>query len=89
MCSRTCRFTPDLYVIASLINHLTDDSEQSSDIANIWKQISKSPSNPLHGLSFARIPADGVQIDGSKWDSISFVEKDALHFSASKEIQSG
>ena len=78
---------PDLHIIASLINGLSEDTEQSSDLASIWKQLSKSPTNPLHGIIFSKIPEDGIQLNGTKWDSLSFVEKKALHFSPIKQTQ--
>ena len=78
---------PDLHIIASLINGLSEDTEQSSDLASIWKQLSKSPTNPLHGIIFSKIPEDGIQLNGTKWDSLSFVEKKALHFSPVKQTQ--
>ena len=76
---------PDLHVLASLINGLCDDAEQSSDLATIWKQMSKSPTNPLNGIVYSHIPDDGIQLNGAKWDSLSFVEKNALHFSPVKQ----
>jgi NADH-quinone oxidoreductase subunit G len=78
---------PDLHIIASLINGLSEDIEQSSDLASIWKQLSKSPTNPLHGIIYSKIPEDGIQLNGTKWDSLSFVEKKALHFSPLKQTQ--
>ena len=78
---------PDLHIIASLINGLSEDTEQSSDLASIWKQLSKSPTNPLHGIIYSKIPEDGIQLNGTKWDSLSFVEKKALHFSPLKQTQ--
>ena len=78
---------PDLHIIASLINGLSEDTEQSSDLASIWKQLSKSPTNPLHGIIYSKIPEDGIQLNGTKWDCLSFVEKKALHFSPVKQTQ--
>jgi NADH-quinone oxidoreductase subunit G len=78
---------PDLHILASLINGLSDDTEQSSDLASIWKQLSKSPTNPFHGIIYSKIPEDGIQLNGTKWDSLSFVEKKALHFSPFKQTQ--
>ena len=78
---------PDLHIIVSLINGLSEDADQSSDLASIWKQMSKSTTNPLHGIVYSKIPGDGIQLDGAKWDSLPFVEKKALHFSPLKQTQ--
>lgn len=77
---------PDLHVFSSLTNALSDSS-QTPDLAKVWAQMSKSPTNPLHGISFAKIPSDGMQLDGSKWDALTFVEKKALHYSPSKQLK--
>ena len=77
---------PDLHVYASLANALSESS-QTPDLAQVWTQMSKSPTNPLHGISYAKIPSDGLQLDGSKWDSLSFVEKKALNYSPSKHLK--
>ena len=77
---------PDIHVFASLANALSESS-QTSDLAQVWTQMSKSPTNPLHGISYAKIPSDGLQLDGSKWDGLSFVEKKALNYSPSKHLK--
>ena len=77
---------PDVHVYGSLANALAESS-QTPDLAQVWTQMSKSPTNPLHGISYAKIPSDGLQLDGSKWDSLSFVEKKALNYSPSKHLK--
>ena len=78
---------PDLHILASLINSLSEDGEQSADLAQIWKQLSKSATSIFHKLSFSSIPSDGFQLDGKKWSELDFVEKKALHFSPAKQLQ--
>ena len=72
---------PDLNIIASIINGVQREKNQSYDLNEIWKQLSKSSTNPLHKIVFADIPSEGIQLDGSRWNSLKFVEKEALHFS--------
>ena len=78
---------PDLHVLASLINSFSEESDQSADLAQVWKQMSKSPSSVFHGLSYAKITGDGTQLDSKKWEDLPFVEKEALHFSSLKQLQ--
>lgn len=78
---------PDLHVLASLINSLSEDGEQSADLSQVWKQLSKSATSIFHKLSFSSIPSDGYQLDGKKWSELDFVEKKALHFSPAKQLQ--
>lgn len=72
---------PDLNIIASIINGVQREKNQPYDLNEIWKQLSKSSTNPLHKIVFADIPSEGIQLDGSRWNSLKFVEKEALHFS--------
>ena len=46
---------PDLHVLASLINSFSEESDQSADLAQVWKQMSKSSTSVFHGLSYAKI----------------------------------
>lgn len=78
---------PDLHIIASLINSLLDEGEQSADLAQIWKQLSKPATSIFHKLGFSSIPSDGFQLDGKKWSELDFVEKKALHFSPANQLQ--
>ena len=78
---------PDLHVLASLINSFSEESDQSADLAQVWTQMSKSPTSVFHGLSYAKIPGDGTQLDSKKWEDLPFVEKEALHFSSLKQLQ--
>ena len=78
---------PDLHVLASLINSFAEESDQSADLAQVWTQMSKSPTSVFHGLSYAKIPGDGTQLDSKKWEDLPFVEKEALHFSSFKQLQ--
>ena len=78
---------PDLHVLASLINSFSEESDQSADLAQVWKQMSKSPTSVFHGLSYAKIPSDGTQLDNKKWEEIPFIEKESLHFSPLKQLQ--
>ena len=75
---------PDLHIIASLLNTLDQEKQQTSDLVSIWKQLSKSSTNPLHKIKYTDIPQDGIQLDSTRWSDLDFVEKKALHFSPSK-----
>ena len=74
---------PDLHIIASLLNTLDQEKKQTSDIVSIWKQLSKSSTNPLYKIKYTDIPQDGIQLDSTRWSDLDFVEKKALHFSPS------
>ena len=77
---------PDLHLFASLITSL-GEHKQSSDLAEVWKEIGKPSTSVFKGLTFSRISDDGTQLDSSKWDSFSFVEKEALHYKPIPQLQ--
>ena len=80
---------PDVSIFARLINELTDEGESSSDIDSIWKEMARSSTSPLKGLSFSDFKKEGVQLDGSKWADLAFVEKKALHFQPNAKPKGG
>jgi len=80
---------PDVSIFARLINELTDEGESSSDIDSIWKEMARSSTSPLKGLSFSDFKKEGVQLDGSKWADLAFVEKKALHFQPNAKPKDG
>ena len=78
---------PDFSIFARLINELTDQTELGSDLDSIWKEMARSSTSPLKGLSFSDFKKEGVQLDGSKWADLAFVEKKALHYEPIAEPQ--
>ena len=75
---------PDLYVLCKLIELLDKKNVIAADFSVIWKNLSSLPRSPLKGVSFDDVTAASVKIDGSKWDNLPFVEKNALHFKPTK-----
>ena len=71
---------PDVRVLSRLVKELTLEEQVSSDLDSIWKEMGRSPTSPLRGLSFSDTKKNGIQLDGSKWDDLPFVEKKALHY---------
>lgn len=69
---------PDIKIISRLLNELSEDQEHSSDLHEIWKGMSRS--TLLKGLSFSALKKQSVQLDGSKWAELPFVELKALHY---------
>ena len=80
---------PDVSILARLINELTGEGESSSDIDSIWKEMARSSTSPLKGLSFSDFKKEGVQLDGSKWADLAFVEKKALHYQPNAKPKGG
>ena len=77
---------PDVSILARLINELNGEAELSSDLSAIWKMMARSSTSPLKGLSFSDFKKDGIELDGSKWDKLPFVEQKALHYEPIAEL---
>ena len=71
---------PELNILCRLIGLMDEENTIIPDFSVIWKNLSSPPKSPLKGVSFVDVIAGSVKIDGSKWDDLPFVEKNALHF---------
>jgi NADH-quinone oxidoreductase subunit G len=80
---------PEVSVFSRLINDLNGEGELSSDLNSIWKMMARSSTSPLKGLSVSDFKKDGIQLDGSKWADLPFVEQKALHYEAVAEPKRG
>ena len=49
------------------VKELTEQEEVANDLDSIWKEMGRSSTSPLKGLSFSDTKKDGIQLDGSKW----------------------
>lgn len=77
---------PDISILVRLINELNGEAELSSDLSAVWKMMARSSTSPLKGLSFSDFKKDGIELDGSKWDELPFVEQKALHYEPTAEL---
>ncbi|HAE11012.1 MAG TPA: ferredoxin [Opitutae bacterium] len=71
---------PDVKLLSRLLNELVEESSQGSDLDEIWEDMARPASSPLKSLCFSDLKKGCVQLDGSKWASLPFVEKKALHY---------
>ena len=78
---------PDLNILVRILNGLVKNAEQSADINQIWKEMSRVRNSILKEVSFAQLKKAPVLLNGSKWAELPFVEKDALHYQSSGKIK--
>ncbi len=78
---------PDLNILVRILNGLVKDAEQSADINQIWKEMSRVRNSVLKEVSFDQLKKAPVLLNGSKWAELPFVEKDALHYQSSGKIK--
>ncbi len=70
---------PDASLFARLIAELTGNSDGPSTVPGVWEHLSKEV-EPLAGLSFARIPENGVVLSVGSLAGLPFCEGLGWHF---------
>ena len=74
---------PDLHVFLNLLNDFSPDSNLSTQLEGVWKQMGKPRASVLRGITFTELKKGAVQLDDDKWKNLPFVEQKALHFEPS------
>mgnify|MGYP000204727473 FL=1 len=69
----------EVKVLTSVLNHLGGSVEGSAALEELWNQISNEI-DLFRGIEWSKIPGQGIQIDGSKFDSLEFFETENLKF---------
>ena len=69
----------EVQVLTSVLNHLGGSVEGSAALEELWNQISNEI-DLFRGIEWSKIPDHGIQIDGSKFDSLEFFETENLKF---------
>ena len=67
-------------ILTSVIEQLAPDEPKLSNFEEIWAFNDKSECPMLETINFSDLKKAPVQIDGSKWSHLKFVEKEALNF---------
>lgn len=75
----------DLVVLGTLLANLSGVEAPST--ANFVWQMLATAVPVLAGISFAKIPATGVVVDGAAFAGLPFVEKKALHFDPAASVE--
>jgi len=68
----------DLVTLGTLVSAVSRDVTPS-DVSGLWPVIAAEV-KALAGLSHAKLPATGQQLDASAWAGLSFCEGETLHF---------
>ncbi|MEC7543105.1 MAG: 2Fe-2S iron-sulfur cluster-binding protein [Verrucomicrobiota bacterium] len=71
---------PDALIFCKILEELDMGKRFSSDLKEIWKEMSKKTNSVFKGIGFSDLQKNPVLIDGSKWENLPFVEKKALHY---------
>ena len=69
---------PDIMLLGKLLSKLTGN-DAPTNINSVWEKLSSE--NPAFtGISFASIPAEGQELDGSAYTQLDFPETKSLKF---------
>ena len=66
-------------ILSKLVNLFSNETKVLSELHDVWQAMSSMEDSVLSGIEFSEIKKGVVQLDGSKWKHLSFVEKEALH----------
>ncbi|MEK9772610.1 MAG: 2Fe-2S iron-sulfur cluster-binding protein [Opitutae bacterium] len=70
-------------VLAEIIQQLSPEASiPSSDLDDIWNSINNAQDSVLYSIRYSDVKKAAVQLDGSDWSHLNFVEQQALHYPA-------
>jgi NADH-quinone oxidoreductase subunit G len=75
----------DLVILGTLLANLSG-VEAPSTANSVWQMLATAVP-ALAGISFAKIPATGVVVEGAAFAGLPFVEKKALHFDPAASVE--
>jgi NADH-quinone oxidoreductase subunit G len=70
----------DAQLIAELHHRIAGGEKPSTVPAELWEAISARPESVFSGISHRELQKNCIQLDGSAWAGLPFVEQAALHF---------
>jgi NADH-quinone oxidoreductase subunit G len=70
----------DAQLVAELHHRIVGGEKPSTVPAELWDAISASTESVFSGISHRELQKNSIQLDGSAWSGLPFVEQVALHF---------
>ena len=67
-------------VLAEIIKHLSEEDGTPSELDDIWGLVNNLEGSVLSSLLYSEVKKAAVQLDGSAWSHLNFVEQSALHY---------
>ena len=74
----------DLVTFSELLNHVEPDTGSLETVDAVWAELSKEV-NLFEGLSFSGLTPEGIQLDGSAFNHLSFCEGKTKYFEPAAE----
>ena len=75
----------DTQLIAELHHRLSGDDKPSTVPSDLWAGIAEKSNQIFSGITHQELLKNCIQLDGSFWSELPFVEKQALHYNLEKQ----
>ena len=75
----------DTQLISELHHRLSDDDKPSTVPSDLWAGIAEKSNQIFSGITHQELLKNCIQLDGSSWSELPFVEKQALHYNLEKQ----
>ena len=75
----------DTQIIAELHHRLSDQDKPSTVASELWATIAENSNQVFSGISYQELLKNCIQLDGSSWSELPFVEEQALHYNPEKQ----
>ena len=67
-------------VLSAIIAQLSNEECISTNLDSIWELVNSGQIDLLSSITYADLKVAPVQLDGSRWSQLNFVEKEALNY---------
>ena len=75
----------DTQLIAELHHRLSGEDKPSTVPSDLWAGIAEKSNQVFSGITHQELLKNCIQLDGSSWSELPFVEKQALHYNLEKQ----
>ena len=69
-----------LEVLSAIISGLSNEDNFPIKLDSIWKLVNSGQIDLLSSITYTDVKKSQIQLDGSRWSNLCFVEKEALNF---------
>lgn len=75
----------DTQLISELIHRLSGEERLSTVPSDLWAAIAEKSNQVFSGITYQELLKNCIQLDGSSWSELPFVEQQALHYNLEKQ----
>ena len=75
----------DTQLISELHHRLSGEDKPSTVPSDLWATIAEKSNQVFSGITYQELLKNCIQLDGSSWSELPFVEQQALHYNLDKQ----